>query len=284
AQKSPVTVSPGFDGLAGRIRAMKRSVRDRGDVPVPIPELCSLGDRKSRYAAEIAAVCRKLADLTARAVASSRLPISLGGDHSLAVGSIAGVARVLDGRGEPPGVIWVDAHADMNTPQTSPSGNVHGMPLAACLGHGPPDLVAVGGGVHLRPENVVLMGIRNLDDREKTMVVNSGIRAYTMSDIDRRSLSSIMDDVLHQWAGEVAGIHLSLDLDGLDPEVAPGVGTPVRGGLSYREAHLLCEMVADSGKLLSMDLVELNPTLDLRNRTAEVGTELILSALGRRIL
>jgi arginase len=158
------------------------------------------------------------------------------------------------------------------------------MPLAACLGHGPEELVAIGGGASVRPEDVALIGLRNLDEREKELVRHSRVRAYTMSDLDRRGLASILDDVLAGLTGETSGIHLSLDLDGLDPEIAPGVGTPVRGGLSYREAHLLCEMVSGSGRLIGMDLAELNPTLDERNRTAEVGAELILSALGQTIL
>jgi arginase len=172
----------------------------------------------------------------------------------------------------------------MNTPETTPSGNVHGMPLAACLGQGPEALVAVNGGASVRPEDVALIGLRNLDEREKQIVRKSGVRAYTMSDVDRRGIGPIVEEAIEAVAASTAGLHLSVDLDGLDPEVAPGVGTAVMGGLSYREAHLLCELVAETGRLLAMDVVELNPTLDLRNRSAEVGAELILSALGQRIL
>ncbi|HEX9427073.1 MAG TPA: arginase [Candidatus Polarisedimenticolia bacterium] len=271
-------------GLSKRIEALGLPVVDRGDVDVPIPEGRSPGDPRKRYITEIAAACASLADLTAESVAGGRVPISLGGDHSLAAGSIAGVARSLKRRGARLGVVWVDAHADMNTPETSPSGNVHGMPLAACLGHGPDELVALGGGASVRPENVILIGIRNLDDREKSLVKQSGVRAYTMSDIDRRGVAPILEEALGAIAPGVGGIHLSLDLDGLDPEVAPGVGTPVRGGLSYREAHLLAEMVADTALLVGIDVAELNPILDLRNQSAEIGAELILSALGQRIL
>ena len=270
--------------LASRLGELGHQVNDLGDVAVPIQESCRPGTESKRFVAEIASVCRELADLTAASSGAGRTPVSLGGDHSLAAGSVAGVARTLRRRGAEVGLIWVDAHADMNTPETSPSGNVHGMPLAACLGHGPEELVAVAGGASVRPENVVLLGIRNLDDRERMLVRRSGIRAYTMSDLDRRGIGPIMEETLRSLAERTAGIHLSLDLDGLDPEVAPGVGTPVIGGLSYREAHLMCEMVAESGCLVSMDVVELNPILDLRNHSAEMGTELILSALGKRIL
>jgi arginase len=271
-------------GLSARIAELGHTVTDRGDVHVPIPEIIQVGGTGKRYVAEIAAVCRTLASMTAASVDEGRIPVCIGGDHSLAAGSVAGVARSLQRRGGRLGLIWVDAHGDMNTPETSPSGNVHGMPLAACLGQGPEELVAVGGGASVGSENVALIGIRNLDERERDEVRRSGVRAYTMSDIDRRGIGAIMDEILKNLLDRTAGIHLSLDLDGLDPEVAPGVGTPVRGGLSYREAHLLCEMVAESGRLVGLDMVELNPTLDVRNRSAEVGAELILSALGLRIL
>jgi arginase len=271
-------------GLARRIEALGHTVVDRGDIAVPIPEGRSPGDERKRFVTEIAAACRTLADLTSASVGEGRIPITLGGDHSLAAGSIAGVSRACRARGEEIGLLWLDAHADMNTPETTPSGNVHGMPLAACLGQGPPELVAIGGGASVLPEHVVLIGLRNLDEREKGLVRKSGVRAYTMSDIDRRGLAPILDEAIGALAATTSGVHLSLDLDGLDPEVAPGVGTPVRGGLSYREAHLLCEMVHDTGRLVAVDVAELNPIFDVRNRTAEIGAELVLSALGQRIL
>jgi arginase len=195
------------------------------------------------------------------------------------------VASALRERSADLGLLWIDAHADMNTPETSPSGNVHGMPLAACLGQGPQELTALGGGASVRPENVALFGIRNLDDRERGLVHRSAVRAITMSDIDRRGVAAILEEILDDLTRRrIGALHLSIDLDGLDPDVAPGVGTPVLGGLSYREAHLVCEMVAESGLLSSVDLVELNPTLDVRNRSAEIAAGLILSALGQRIL
>lgn len=270
-------------GMADRIRKLGREVRDRGDIPVPIPESCAYGKSDRRFINEITDACRSLAALTEESVSTGRTPVCLGGDHSLAAGSIAGVSRAINQEGEL-GLIWVDAHADMNTPETSPSGNVHGMPLAAVLGQGPEELVEIGGGASVRPENVALIGIRNLDEREKGLVRKSGVKAYTMTHIDRRCLAPILEEVLDHLVGKTAGIHLSFDLDGLDPKVAPGVGTEVRGGLSYREAHLLCEMLAETGKLAGMDVVELNPTLDIRNDSAEVGAGLILSALGQRIL
>jgi len=271
-------------GLTARLTELGHTVVDRGDVRVPIPETIPVTGEKMRYIAEISAVCRTLAQLTHAAGAGGRIPVSLGGDHSLAAGSVAGSARALRERGESLGLLWVDAHADMNTPETSPSGNVHGMPLAACLGWGPADLVAIAGGPSVKPENVALIGIRDLDAREREQVRRSGVRAYTMSDIDRRGMGAILDEVLGDFARRTQGLHLSIDMDGLDPELVPGVGTPVLGGLSYREAHLLCEMVAESGRLVSLDLVELNPILDVRNHSAEVGAGLVLSALGQRIL
>jgi arginase len=271
-------------GLTARLTEMGHTVVDRGDVRVPIPEAIPVTGEKMRYIAEISAVCRTLAQLTHAAVSEGRIPVCLGGDHSLAAGSVAGSARALRERGESLGLVWVDAHADMNTPETSPSGNVHGMPLAACLGWGPADLVAIAGGPSVKPENVALVGIRDLDAREADQVRRSGILAYTMSDIDRRGMAPILDEVLANFARRTQGLHLSIDMDGLDPELVPGVGTPVLGGLSYREAHLLAEMVAESGRLVSLDLVELNPILDVRNHSAEIGAGLVLSALGQRIL
>jgi arginase len=271
-------------GLQGRLLSLGHTVVDRGDIDVPIPETTPVGGERKRYVREIASVCREVRERTLESVRAGRIPVCLGGDHSLAAGSVAGVAAALRERGKDLALLWIDAHADMNTPETSPSGNVHGMPLAACLGQGPEELIAVGGGASVRPRDVTLFGIRDLDERERGLVRQSGVRAYTMSDIDRRGVAAIMQEILKEALGRVGGLHLSLDLDGLDPDVAPGVGTPVLGGLTYREAHLMCEMVAESGLLSSVDLVELNPSLDVRNHTAEIAVGLILSALGQRIL
>ena len=209
----------------------------------------------------------------------------LGGDHSLGAGSVAATAAWLRSRQQPLGLIWVDAHADINSPATSPSGNVHGMPLAALLGGEPLELARIGGPEPaVRPEHTVLVGIRNLDDREKEIVKASGVHAFTMKDIDRLGIAGVMERALAAASAGTGGIHVSFDLDVCDPSIAPGVGTPVKGGLDYREAHYVMETVAESGLLVAVDLVEVNPALDLRNTTAELATELAMSALGKRIL
>ena len=216
---------------------------------------------------------------------SGALPVILGGDHSLAAGSVAAsadwVARTSSKR---MGLLWVDAHGDMNTPETTTSGNVHGMPLAALLGQEPAELAAIGSTPSVLPEHTVLLGIRNLDEREKDRIRASGVHVFTMKDIDRDGIAVIAERALALASAGTGGIHVSFDMDACDPTVAPGVGTPVRGGLDYREAHMVMELVADSQQLVALDLVEVNPTLDLRNATAEFGAELALSALGKRIL
>jgi arginase len=234
---------------------------------------------------EVAITCGQVFERVYASLQQGAIPITLGGDHSVAVGSIAAVAASRRKSGANIGLMWLDAHADMNTPETSPSGNVHGMPLAALLGFGPGALVEIGGpGAKVDPRNVALIGIRALDEAEKRAVRQSGVNAYTMADIDKRGISAVLGEALERVLAGTAGVHVSLDIDGLDPEIAPGVGTPVRGGLSYRESHLAMEMVAESGKILGMDLVEVNPILDQHNATAEMGAELILSAFGKSIL
>ena len=271
--------------LSERIEALGYTVRDRGNVPVPLPETSREGDTSKRFIAEIAAVCESLFHLTKDAASRDVIALSLGGDHSLATGSIGGVAAARAERGERIGLLWIDAHADMNTPETSLSGNVHGMPLAAILGNGPMELASLGGMIpKVRPENVALVGIRELDEREKAVVRASGIHAFTMSDVDRRGISEIIAEALSYVLNGTCGVHVSLDVDGIDPGIAPGVGTPVKGGLDYRESHLAMEMVAETGRLIGMDVVEVNPILDRGNETAELGSELILSALGKSIL
>ena len=209
----------------------------------------------------------------------------MGGDHSLAAGSVAASAAYARLKGLPIGLLWIDAHGDMNTPASTPSGNVHGMPLAALLGSEPYELARIGGFTPtVLPQHTVLIGVRNLDEREKDLVRTSGVHLFTMKDIDRFGVAAIAEQALKTVSAGTAGIHVSLDLDVCDPSIAPGVGTPVKGGLNYREAHLLMEMVAESGQLRAVDMVEVNPTLDLRNITAELGTELALSALGMKIL
>jgi arginase len=213
------------------------------------------------------------------------MPLVLGGDHSLAAGSVAAASWAQRTRDLPVGLLWVDAHGDMNTPATSGSGNVHGMPLAALLGPEPSELSRIGDfSPKVRPAHTVLLGVRNLDEREKVAVRDSHVHVFTMKDIDRQGIASIVEQAVKLAGTGTAGIHVSFDMDVCDPQIAPGVGTPVKGGLNYREAHMLMEIVADSGLLTSLDVVEVNPTLDLQNATAQLGTELVLSALGMKIL
>lgn len=268
-----------------RIEALGHEVHELGDIDVPIPEMRPAGDERARYLAEIASVCEALYERVRASLRASCLPIVLGGDHSLSVGSVAGSAAAARDAGVDLGLIWVDAHADMNTPASSPSGNVHGMPLAACLGNGPRELTIIGGEQpSATPERTVLLGIRNLDEHEKQLVRDAGVHAFTMSEIDQRGLYPVLREALDLATAGGARLHLSFDLDSVDPTVAPGVGTPVRGGLSYREAHLIMEAAAECGALATLDLVEVNPILDTHNATAELAVELALSAIGQRIL
>jgi arginase len=274
-----------ISGLAEQLGALGVVVTDKGDIPSPLPEVKGPGDPRKRYIRDITRVCQKLYQTALATLHDGALPIVLGGDHSLGAGSVAATATWLRGRSQPLGLIWVDANADINSPATSPSGNVHGMPLAALLGGDPLELARIGGpDASVRPEHTVLVGIRNLDDREKEIVRASGVHAFTMKDIDRLGIAGVMDRALAAASAGTGGIHVSFDLDVCDPAIAPGVGTPVKGGLDYREAHYVMEAVAESGRLVALDLVEVNPALDVRNTTAELATELATSALGKRIL
>jgi arginase len=230
-------------------------------------------------------VCERLYKTSLSALESGGFPLVLGGDHSLAAGSVAATADFLRREQKPLGLIWVDAHGDMNTPASSGSGNVHGMPLASLLGPEPAELSRIGGfSPKVRPEHTVLIGIRNLDEREKEIIRESGVHVFTMKDIDRGGIAVIAEEALARAGAGTAGIHVSFDLDVCDPTIAPGVGTPVKGGLDYREAHMLMEIIADSGLLRALDLVEVNPILDDRNTTAILGAELASSALGQKII
>jgi arginase len=272
-------------GLAERLGALGATVVDEGDLVAPIPEVKSLGDPTKKYIREIAKVCEKLYKTSLAALEKRALPLVLGGDHSLAAGSVAATADYVRREGKPLGLIWVDAHGDINTPASSDSGNVHGMPLASLLGPEPAELSRIGGfSPKVLPEHTVLIGIRNLDAREKEILRASGAHVFTMKDIDRSGIASIVERALSIAGALTAGIHVSFDMDVCDPTIAPGVGTPVKGGLDYREAHMLMELVADSQRLVALDLVEVNPTLDVRNTTAEFAVELALSALGKRII
>jgi arginase len=271
-------------GLGERLSGMGLAVIDRGDLAAPIRETRTARDPAKRYIREIARVCQRLYQQVYQSHVEGALPLTLGGDHSLAAGSVGASADVAASRGQSIGVIWVDAHGDMNTPATTTSGNVHGMPLAALLGDEPAELAGIGQRTHkVRAERTVLVGIRNLDDLEKEQIRAAGVQLFTMKDIDRHGIAVVMKRALAIAGKGTAGIHVSLDMDVCDPAIAPGVGTPVKGGLSYREAHMAMEMVADSGRLLGLDLVEINPILDVQNQTAILGTELVLSAMGMRI-
>jgi len=273
-------------GLGERIAALGHTVVDKGNLPTPIPETQEARDEHKKYVRDIAKVCQKLYQTSVASLDEGAMPLVLGGDHSLAAGSVAAAAEwARRTKNLPLGLLWIDAHGDMNTPDTSPSGNVHGMPLAALLGPEPAELSTIGGfSPTVLPAHTVLVGVRNLDEREKTLVRDSHVHVFTMKDIDRQGIASIVEQAVSLAGAGTAGIHVSFDMDACDPQVAPGVGTPVRGGLEYREAHMVMEIVADSGLLTSLDLVEVNPTLDIRNATAQLGTELALSALGMKIL
>jgi arginase len=271
--------------LNARLAALGYDVHDLGNVAVEQPENRPFGDERARYLTEITVTCTRLARMVEKAMADGAVPLVLGGDHSAAVGTIAGVSRHHRRRKERIGVIWMDAHADMNTPETSPSGNVHGMPLACCIGRGPEPLSNIYGySPKVDPRNVVLVGIRDLDQLEQQHVRESGVTAFTMREIDERGMQAVMVDAMRIAGDGTAGFHISLDMDGVDPREAPGVGTPVRGGITYREAHLAMEMVGDSRRMISMEVVEVNPVLDEANRTAELAVELALSAMGKKIL
>jgi arginase len=243
------------------------------------------GPSSARYLPQITRVCTNLADKVAGCLASGKFPLVLGGDHSVAIGTIAGVSHHYRGQGGRIGLIWIDAHADMNTPETSPSGNVHGMPLACSIGLGPHDLTHMFGyAPKVDPRNVALVGIRDVDQLEKEHVRNSGVRAFTMRHIDERGLRAVMEEAIRIATDGTDAFHLSLDVDAVDPQEAPGVGTPVRGGLTYREAHLAMETICDCGSMVAMEVVEVNPVIDEANRTATLAVELVMSAMGKRIL
>jgi arginase len=272
-------------GLGERLTALGIPVVDEGDLVAPIPETKALGDPSKKYIREIARVCERLYKTSLAVLEKGGIPVVLGGDHSLAAGSVAATADFLRREDKPLGLIWVDAHGDMNTPGTSSSGNVHGMPLAALLGPEPVELSRIGGfSPKISGERTVLIGIRNLDEREKERIRESGVSVFTMKDIDRNGIAATVEQAIAIAGKGAGGIHVSFDLDVCDPGIAPGVGTPVKGGFNYREAHMLMEMVADSGLLRALDLVEVNPILDDRNMTAILGAELASSALGQQII
>ena len=272
-------------GLQSRLKQIGRHVEDIGNVAVPQPEEQHYGEKNAKYLDEIAQACRGLADTVKKSLDEEMVPLVLGGDHSIAVGTTAGAAAHFHKQSKRIGVIWLDAHGDMNTPDSSPSGNIHGMPLAAIMGYGPPELTELGGiKPMVEPRNVSLVGIRDLDSKERRLVKDSGVHIFTMRDIDERGMREVMAEAIRFASDDTAGICVSLDMDFVDPSDAPGVGTPVRGGVTYREAHLALEMIADSRSMVSFELVEINPVIDLHNTTALLGVELVLSGLGKKIL
>ena len=272
-------------GIHRKLEEIGLNYEDWGDVVVSNPGQRSPQNPRLKYLPEILSTCQSLREYARKAKSVGAVPVVLGGDHSLAMGSVAGVAQHYHARGQRIGLIWVDAHTDMNVPDSSPSGNIHGMPLAHILGEGQDTLRYLAGfSPMVRPENVVILGARSVDRFEREVVRRTGVTVYTMRDIDQHGMHQLMEKAIARASAGTVGFQLSFDLDGCNPDIAPGVGTPVQGGLTYRESHLICEMVAESRKMVSMDIVELNSTLDLVNRTAELAVELVASALGDTIL
>lgn len=275
-----------YTDLRARLEKLGAQVEDTGNVPVPFREDAARGaQRGARYLGAITEVCVEVAHRTRAALAAGQIPIVLGGDHALAAGSIAGASAHLAAKGARLGAIWVDAHGDLHTPGSSSSGNVHGMPLAALLGYGDTAMSGICGiQPALRASDVALVGLRDLDLPERTHIKKWGLTAFSMRALDERGIHKVMEEAIGVATRNTDGIWVSIDMDVIDPSEAPGVGTAVPGGMTYREAHLAMEMLADSGKLIGLDVVEVNPVLDERNRTAEIACELILSAIGKRIL
>ena len=272
-------------GVAAGLRHLGFHVEDDGDVGVPAPETRDPGSPNARYLEPIYHVCNRLRLRVRRSLDQGEIPIVLGGDHSIAIGTVSGVSEHFRSRGQKVGLIWVDAHGDMNTPESSPTGNIHGMPLATLCGMGHPRLVEMGGfWPKVERKNVCLIGIRDIDEVERKIVKESGIHAYTMRDVDERGMRAIIQESIGFASEGTAGFHVSFDLDGMDPRDVPGTGTPVKGGISWREANLLMEMVSDTGRMTSLEITELNPILDVKNQSGEVAVDVILSAFGKRIL
>jgi len=272
-------------GLEAKLEALGYEVKDGGNVPVALAETKSEGDPHAKYLKEITETCSKEAELVVKTLEGGAIPVVLGGDHSIAMGTVSGVAEFYRRKHQRVGLLWIDAHTDINTPDSSPSGNVHGMPLGAIMGLFPSPLTDLYGfSPKVRPENCVLVGIRDVDNFERENIRKAGVHVFTMRDIDERGMRTVMEEALRLAGRGTVGYHVSLDLDWIDPEDAPGVGTPVWGGATYREGHLAMEIIADHGRMLSFEMVEVNPVLDERNQTAELAVELALSAFGKKIL
>lgn len=268
-----------YAGLSERLESLGLKVEDNGNIAAELPEVATLQDESARYLPEILHSCAQIAAQIVPICEEGRMPLVLGGDHSIAMGTLAALCRVWG----PGGVLWVDAHGDLNRPETSPTGNVHGMPLAAAIGACDFSVEGFEGPPWVDPSRVCLVGIRSLDPGEKSLVKEKGLKVLTMADIDRRGVPDVMAEAIETVRGDNF-VHLSLDVDVCDPEIAPGVGTPIRGGLSYREAHLAMELIAEAGILTSVEVVEVNPILDHADETGKLAVELVASALGARIL
>lgn len=274
-------------GLSAKLREMGHEVEDIGNVPVELAETLTVteSDRPHKYLSQVAQSAQVLADRVEEILEDNALPIILGGDHSIAIGSVAGIASYYRKRNQRIGIIWIDAHTDINTPETSPSGNIHGMPLAVLLGIGPKELTDINGfSPKVRPEDCVVIGARQVDTGERELARKLGLCVYTMRDVDEKGMSQVMDEAILHASRYTVGFHATFDMDFVDPEHAPGVGTPVPGGGTYRESHLAMEKMFDSARMLSVEMVEINAVLDTSNRTGELGAELILSALGKKIM
>jgi len=274
-----------YADLNERLTELGYDIQDLGDLDVIIPETRHFGDPRAKYLKEIADTCTHLANLVLEIHQEGRTPLVLGGDHSIAMGTVSGMSESFRRQGKKLGLIWFDAHADFNTPEISPSGNVHGMPMAAIMGYGPHELTHIFGfAPKIQPEHAVMIGIREVDKEERELVKKSGVRVFTMKDIDRRGIGSVLDEAISIITKGTDGFAATLDADFLDPYESPGVATPVRGGADYREAHLAMEMIADTKRIASFEVTEINPILDVHNKTAHFGMELILSAFGKQIL
>ena len=272
-------------GVEARLRELGHQVVDEGDIAIKNMEELKVGDVRARYLGEIARAATVAARKIDRILTKGHFPLVLGGDHSIAVGTVSGIAAVCRRQGKKLGLLWVDAHGDINTPESSPSGNIHGMPVASLLGQGPAELTGIGGkGPKVDPANIALVGIRSLDEGEKRRLKATGVQVHTMSDIDRHGIHRVMKKALARVTDGTDYVHVSFDLDAVDPTVAPGVGTPVKGGLDYREAHLIMELLHDSGVMTSLEMVEVNPILDQGNASAAFAVELVQSAFGKKIL
>ena len=272
-------------GVAQKLAELGHRVIDDGDVVIKNMEELKVGNERARYLPEIARASAIIARKVERIIGLEHFPLVLGGDHSIAIGTVSGLAAFAASQGKKLGLLWIDAHGDINTPETSPSGNIHGMPLATLLGFGAGELTSIGGAsAKISPANVALVGIRSLDSGEKKRLQETGVQVHTMSDIDRHGVPRVMTKALSRVTDGTDFVHVSLDLDAVDPAVAPGVGTPVKGGLDYREAHLIMETIADAGVMTSLEVVEVNPILDAGNASAEFAVELVQSAFGKKIL